>query len=195
MQISAFIDGELPETESELLLRRLSQDAELRRVVARYMEIGHNLRQDAGVPEIAQLRQRIAEDLGAEPHDEEMAAEPSGNRYVKPLAGFAVAASVAVMAIFGLQQANTPTADIEAVAGTYTQPPVDDRLDEMFRLHDNAYGNAGSTAILTEFVTLEINEDELVKVEPKAKLVAPVEIGSEAADDAADTEETDVLTD
>jgi len=30
MQLSAFVDGELPENESELLLRRLSQDAELR---------------------------------------------------------------------------------------------------------------------------------------------------------------------
>ena len=30
MQISAFVDGELPDNEAELLLRRLSQDLDLR---------------------------------------------------------------------------------------------------------------------------------------------------------------------
>ena len=34
MQISAFIDGELPENEAELLLRRLNQDAAMRQQVA-----------------------------------------------------------------------------------------------------------------------------------------------------------------
>ncbi len=29
MQISAFVDGELPENEAELLLRRMSEDLEL----------------------------------------------------------------------------------------------------------------------------------------------------------------------
>ena len=33
IQISAFVDGELPENESELLLRRLSQDIALRQQV------------------------------------------------------------------------------------------------------------------------------------------------------------------
>ena len=44
MQISAFVDGELPENESELLLRRLSQDIELRNLVEDYMRIGQGLR-------------------------------------------------------------------------------------------------------------------------------------------------------
>ena len=48
-QISAFIDGELPENESELLLRRLSQDASLRQQVSRYLEIGRLMRQDREV--------------------------------------------------------------------------------------------------------------------------------------------------
>ena len=37
MQISAYVDGELPENEAELLLRRMSQDAELRQEVAEYL--------------------------------------------------------------------------------------------------------------------------------------------------------------
>ena len=39
-QISAFVDGELPDNESEMLLRRLSQDLELRQQAAEYFAIG-----------------------------------------------------------------------------------------------------------------------------------------------------------
>ena len=86
MQISAFIDDELPENESELLLRRLSQDGELRRVVARYLEIGRNVRHESELPNMALLRHRVAEELGVEPHVDESASQPVGNRYVKPIA-------------------------------------------------------------------------------------------------------------
>jgi negative regulator of sigma E activity len=202
MQISAFIDGELPDNESELLLRRLCQDAELRRVVARYIEIGHSMQNKVEVPKMAQLRHRIAGELGTEPHVEEAAPVPLHNRYLKPFAGLAIAASVAVMAIFGLQQANIPDAEVEAVAesGAYTQPPLaDERLDEMFRLHENAFGNAGSNAILSEFAAFEINEENLVEVEPRAKLVAPVEIDGETEEEDAasgiDADTTEQLKD
>ena len=67
MQISAFVDGELPENESELLLRRLSQDISLRQQVAEYIEIGRQIRQDHDVPGISDLRDRIAVALGEEP--------------------------------------------------------------------------------------------------------------------------------
>ena len=52
MQISAFVDGELPDNESELLLRRLSQDAAMRQQVAAYLDIGRYMRQDRDVPGI-----------------------------------------------------------------------------------------------------------------------------------------------
>ena len=55
MQISAFVDGELPENEAELLLRRLSQDAELRQQVSRYLEIGRAIRQERDVAGMDQL--------------------------------------------------------------------------------------------------------------------------------------------
>jgi Anti sigma-E protein RseA, N-terminal domain len=190
MQISAFVDGELPDSESELLLRRLCQDAELRQVVASYMEIGRNLRRDVEVPGMVQLRYRVAEELGAEPYAEGPVLKPLGNRFVRPLTGFAVAATVAALAIFSLQQTNVPSADDETVADNsgYTQPPADNRLDEMFRLHESASGNVGSNAILAEFVMLDINEDVLVKVEPKAVLVAPIEIDRQFDEGESETD-------
>jgi sigma-E factor negative regulatory protein RseA len=192
MQISAFIDDELPGNESELLLRRLSQDAELRRVVARYLEIGRNIRNESELPNMVLLRQRVAEELGVEPHIDETASMPVSNRFVKPIAGFAVAATVAILAIVGLQQSEAPTADavIDTVADNagYTQPAADDRLDEMFRLHENASGTSGSNAILSEFVALEINEAELVKVEPDSALDIQPESDSEVDEDEVDAE-------
>ena len=44
---SPFVDGELPDNESELLLRRLSQDAALRQQVAEYLEIGRLVARNA----------------------------------------------------------------------------------------------------------------------------------------------------
>jgi len=43
-QVSAFLDGELPSTETELLLKRLTRDGELRESFGRYALIGEALR-------------------------------------------------------------------------------------------------------------------------------------------------------
>ncbi len=184
MQISAFVDGELPDNESELLLRRLSQDAELRQVVAHYLEIGRYVRREAELPQMAHLRDRIAEALGEETHAAEVPVAASRRSYVKPLAGFAVAATVALLAIFGLQQTGVPVATDEgsvANTGSYTQPSADPLLDEMFRRHENSP--------LIQRVAYDFDEAELVKVESRARLLSPVEIDSEIDEDDEDEEQ------
>jgi len=194
MQISAFVDGELPDSESELLLRRLSQDAELRQAVAHYLEIGRYMRRESEVPEMEHLRGRIAEALGGEAHVSEAREDPVRNRLVKPVAGFAVAASVALLAVLGLQQLGGPSAtDTDANPGSvvFSQPATDNRLDEMFRSHESTSGGAGSSANLAEFVAFDIDQAELVKVEPKARLLSPVEVENEIEDDETDIEKTE----
>ena len=59
-QISAFVDGELPDSEADLLLRRMSQDPQLRREAADYLEIGRIMRGESSARGIERLRQRIA---------------------------------------------------------------------------------------------------------------------------------------
>ena len=56
MQISAFVDGELPDSEADLLLRRMSQDADLRRAAAEYLELGRALRGEGSVRGVDRLR-------------------------------------------------------------------------------------------------------------------------------------------
>ena len=202
MQISAYVDGELPDSESELLLRRLSQDAELRLAVAHYLEIGRYIRHEAEVPEMEHLRVRIAAALGEGALVAETGKRSASNKFVKPLAGFAVAASVALLAIFGLQQTGGPSAsNADAGPGSvvYAQPATDNRLDEMFRSHESTSGGAGSSAYLAEFAARNIDQSELVKVEPKARLLSPAEVVSEVEefeeveDVETEAEETDSI--
>jgi sigma-E factor negative regulatory protein RseA len=180
MQISAYVDGELPENETELLLRRLSQDAALRQEAAHFLEIGRLLRREAQVPGLDGLRGRIAVELGdeqASPAGEPAAGRP---RYLKPMAGFAIAASVALLALFGVRQVDVPSAadvdDADSLAAkaneapSYTQPAVDRvpdnrLLDEMRWRHADS-SESGSVDILTRFATLEIREEERQRVDP-----------------------------
>jgi hypothetical protein len=186
MQISAFIDGELPENESELLVRRLSQDAVMRQQVSRYLEIGRLMRQDREVPGMGQLRGSVAAALGDEleqPHDEPKVV---GSRLMTPTTGVAVAATVAAVALLGLSQLQGPGDPLlqRAVAiddgpAAYTEPAVDqvlaDQPNEMlmqyYLSHGDSTSGLGPNGILTQVVTLELREGELVEIEPDPHLV------------------------
>ncbi len=146
MQISAFVDGELPENENELLLRRLSQDAMLRQQVARYLEIGRLIRRDHEVPGMSGLRDRIAMALGEEPVRHAVETKVIRTKFVRPAVGVAIAASVAVIALLGLRQIVTPIDNAEIVAdevfptvpdsATGIPQPDDELLKQFYLYHD-----------------------------------------------------------
>jgi negative regulator of sigma E activity len=93
MQISAFVDGELPDAEADLLLRRMSQDAELRHKAAEYLEIGRALRGESNVKGIDRLLERIASEIDDKPLvDDVVKPESVPARAMRPLVGVAVAA-------------------------------------------------------------------------------------------------------
>ena len=141
MQISAFVDGELPDNESELLLRRLCQDAAMRSQVAAYLSIGRAIRGDEEPAGMATLRTRIGEALGEEVVQSPDISEKQPVRFLRPVAGVAIAASVALVALVGLRQVE-PAGEIEsgtledlsavAIDGgpSYTEPPVVDTLSD-----------------------------------------------------------------
>lgn len=58
-QLSAFLDGELPEEELQLLVRRLERDQEYRATLARYASIGSVLRRDPVQVTGDDLRRRL----------------------------------------------------------------------------------------------------------------------------------------
>ena len=177
MQLSAFVDGELPENEAELLLRRLSQDAELRQHVAEYMAIGRAIRGDTQVAGIDGLRDRVAATIDEAPsHDEAVDEVPAGDRMIRPLVGFAIAATVAVVAIFGLQRMTAIDGQAPQIAdsqesSSYTEPPSDTLEDELLREFRRTHAESVSQqSINTRLISLEFSED-FVEIESEDKEV------------------------
>ena len=165
MQVSAFVDGELPENEADLLVRRLSQDAHLRQQVSEYLAIGRIMRGEYSAQGSDVLRERIAAELDAgpvqEPADPVAANQPS--RYARPIAGAAIAATVALVAIFGLGRVadvDTPapaTAIIADESVSETVPTMsDDELRRLMILHGD-----GSNSFSTRVTSLQMRAEEL----------------------------------
>jgi sigma-E factor negative regulatory protein RseA len=104
-QVSAFLDGELPNSETELLLKRLTRDGELRESFGRYALIGEAIRGTGRglLTKGFSGRVNLAIDGELIPANEH-AAQSRGPRWWRPFAGAAVAAGVAAVAVVALQQ-------------------------------------------------------------------------------------------
>ncbi|MGB5472164.1 MAG: sigma-E factor negative regulatory protein [Gammaproteobacteria bacterium] len=100
-QLSALVDDELCESEQALLIRQLGRDANLRNRLARYQVISDTLRSNLphGVDTGFYRRVHAALEQEAEIH----AAQSRVMPLFKPVAGLALAASVAVVAVVSLQ--------------------------------------------------------------------------------------------
>ncbi len=104
-QVSAFLDGELPNAETELLLKRLTRDAELRESFGRYALIGEALRGQGSHILAGGFASRVNLAIDGEPSQVASHAPQSRvSRWWRPLAGVTVAAGVAAVAIVALQQ-------------------------------------------------------------------------------------------
>ena len=173
MQISAFVDGELPDNEADLLLRRMGQDAELRQRVAEYYAIGRVMRDEFSWPGIDRIHERVAAAIDDKPiaPQQEISPEPK-HRRIRPLASVAAAAAVAVVAILGLQQmtgvdstipAEPTTASLPVAAdASYTVPqPINDQLREYYLVHGASASENGASGMLTRFVSLRLSDGEM----------------------------------
>ncbi len=127
-QLSAWMDGELPEEEVPLLLKRLEEDRELRLRLQRYQLVRDALK--GGLPDM--IDSRMADQVDAEIRNESLVfeeepVEASGSRrgWMKPFAGTAIAASVAVIAIIGVQTVNTSQdGGLSIPQQANVQPPI-----------------------------------------------------------------------
>ena len=203
-QLSAFLDGELPEPESALLLKRLERDDELRRALSRYSLIGAVLRHDGDVPAARQVAARVSAVIAREPAGPFRAASMSGSGAIlRPLAGVAVAAAVAAVALliaepFGRQEpvaqapvlAQVEEAPIEAISSApaadlpparpYTTPPAGDGPGN---LPAAAFANylVAHSSYASPLVRRSVVAGLIVAPDPPAALDAPA---AESAQDA-----------
>ena len=108
-QISAFLDGELPDSETDLLLRRLTRDQELRDSFGRFSLIGEALRGSSHVNLTKGFANRVNRVLDGVPvHVAGPARQPRTPHWWRPFAGAAMAAGVAAVAVVALQQRTAP---------------------------------------------------------------------------------------
>jgi len=188
MQISAFVDGELPQNEAELLLRRMCQDTALRQQTAEYLAMGRIMRGERTVAGMATLRERILAELDDKALAIDTSVATPSSRFVKPLAGAAIAATVALVALLGLQRMNgvpepqSPPVGNNDVSGVveanYTVPDVaDEQLRDYYLRHNESSSNLGANRINSPIVTLQLADGVVVEHEP--------------VDDAADVEPDD----
>jgi sigma-E factor negative regulatory protein RseA len=103
-QVSAFLDGELPASETELLLKRLTRDPELRHSFGRYALIGETLRGSSRSCLTQHFADRVNRAIDGEPVAPALPAIRSRSGWWRPIAGTAVAAGVAAVAVVALQQ-------------------------------------------------------------------------------------------
>ena len=126
-QVSAFLDGELPNSETELLLKRLTRDGELRESFGRYALIGEAIR---GTTRGVLLNKGFTGRVNLAIDGELIPAnghlpQTRGPRWWRPFAGAAVAAGVAAVAVVALQQRAVAPALRSAVPLTaHTSIPV-----------------------------------------------------------------------
>ncbi|MFU8896381.1 MAG: sigma-E factor negative regulatory protein [Gammaproteobacteria bacterium] len=120
-QLSALLDGELPDAEVAMVVRRIGRDEALRDAALRYRLIGDTLRDELPARRPADLVARVRSELAAEPAAVPAAAAPRGfHRFARYGAGVAVAASVAMVALVALpggqQEAPPPVLSATEVA-------------------------------------------------------------------------------
>lgn len=100
-QLSALADDELDAAEARLLLARIEREPALREAWSRYHLAGEAMRGNLSRFHFPELAGRVMSALEREPAP---AAPRRMPRWLKPAAGLAVAATVATVAVLGVQQ-------------------------------------------------------------------------------------------
>ncbi len=169
-QVSALADGELSAREAELLLARMERDSELRDAWERYHLAGEAMRGGLARLHGTGFAAGVAAAIEAE-------AAPAGRRAaairraLQPVAGFAVAASVAVLAVFTLQM---PQQSSEGLAPAEVVPRGDSIPVAVPRMRTQAVDFSGvrSEALQNQLRGYLLNHSEHTR-SPRIRGVMP----------------------
>jgi sigma-E factor negative regulatory protein RseA len=165
-QLSALVDDELSDVEQPLLLGRMQRDAELRECLGRYQLIGEVMRGIADTTTLGvadRVRRVLQQDVGGQVPD---TPKQEGFNWWKPVAGFAVAASVALVAVLTVSSmreteteavpelASSNPADVPAVARAgddqwdRIEPGIDKRLSGYLVNHNEYAASRGVQGVM-----------------------------------------------
>jgi sigma-E factor negative regulatory protein RseA len=119
-QLSALVDGELPSEEAGLLLRQIGRDRHARARVGRFQIISDTMSNHLPGVIDPGFASRVRSAIEKEPEISADAVAGNGwlQRMLRPLAGLAIAASVATVAIISVQNVNQQDETISVATGT-----------------------------------------------------------------------------
>ncbi len=122
-QISNLMDGELEINASKFLLKRMAADKSLSEKWESYHLIKSCLQRQAGEPLVIDVAGRVCQELsqqndGTSHIFESSTKTPNFHKWLKPVLGMGIAASVAFMSVFLIQNKN----DIDAISNE--QPTI-----------------------------------------------------------------------
>jgi sigma-E factor negative regulatory protein RseA len=128
-KLSALVDGELYDQDRETLIQELQSDDDTRGRWQRYHMIGDTMRSTMPATVKPDLAASLNKLLENEPAILAPQKKPSITQhpYLKPVAGFAIAASITAVAVLGLMPANEssiPGADSTIAANEITPTTV-----------------------------------------------------------------------
>lgn len=138
-QVSALADDSLLEGEHELLVRRFGADRNLRVCWERYHLIGEAMRKGLPHVDTRGFADRVMAALGAEPAREEPVRTGMLANLGKAVAGMAVAASVAAVAVIGLRHDAGHSSQSMAIAPSEIVPAT-----AQFNVTPAAYGTVSN---------------------------------------------------
>ena len=155
-QLSACLDGQLSEGELDLMLKRLGRDADLRRTMDGYSLIGEAMRDARPVRASSGFADRVAAAVAAESPASSSSARHSREKifsWLRPVAGLAVAAGVAAIAVLSFQP---PMDATQPIAQIVTDTPQADDAAPSYTVPTNIDTNSGAgfvpAARLTNYV-------------------------------------------
>lgn len=175
-QLSALVDDELTGPEQTLLAVRIARDPDLHGRLLRYQLISDALRNQLPERVDPQFTLRVQAALGQEPPVGAVHRGAHRSALLRPVAGLAVAASVAVIAVLSLQSAREEEPALPAVAtapastdyiraGDQAPPAVspgtEKNLDIYLVNHNEYAANRGMQGMLpyVRIVSHEMNSD------------------------------------
>lgn len=199
-QLSACLDGELAEGELDLLLKQLERDPHLRESIGNYALLSEALRVQRPVRASAGFAARVSMAIAAEP-DGKRTSNPhkfipqipaAAMRWLQPVAGVAIAAGVAAVAVMSLRPtAIQPelVATNRTAAETVSAPANDSAQAPSYTVP----ANPGSTAFvpaarLTNYV---VAHSEYSSPLGRRTILSGVLSDDDPADDSGDGNERD----
>lgn len=182
-QLSVWLDDELEQRQSDMLVRRLTSNPALRQTAARYCLIGDALRGELAAERALEVSERVSRSLDGDPGAAAAAPAAALAGWRRPLAGAAVAASVAVAAIVGLRSTGPdPQGELPVAAETSPVPaytvPVDlsrragapDRLSRYYLNHSQYATMLGGKGSLVRMISTPPDQSEAAETEAEGQV-------------------------